>query len=54
MHRGMLKRRLQKDIAPCCETIEASTGEEALAICENRTFDVIVMDQYMEESGGIL
>jgi two-component system, sensor histidine kinase len=54
MNRVMLKRRLQKDIAPCCEIVEASTGEDALAICEKVTFDVIIMDQYMEEAGGIL
>ena len=54
MNRSMLKRRFQKDITPRCEIVEAATGEEALALCENDVFDVIIMDQYMEESGGIL
>ena len=54
MNRIMLKRRLQKYIAPHSEIIEASTGEDALALCEKSNFDVIIMDQYMEESGGIL
>ena len=54
MNRIMLKRRLQKDVAPQCEIVEASTGEGALAICEKSAFDVIIMDQYMEEAGGIL
>ena len=33
---------------------EASTGEEALIICGKQSFDVIVVDQYMEEAGGVM
>jgi signal transduction histidine kinase/CheY-like chemotaxis protein len=55
MNRMMLKRRLQKDIAPRCDVFEASTGEEAITLCsEGFAFDVIVMDQFMEEAGGVL
>ena len=95
MNRIMLKRRLQKVIAPNCVVTEASTGEEALelieaappsvatsslkkidsvvSVADNVTssvpetgpadaseqddvirFDAIVMDQYMEEAGGII
>jgi CheY-like chemotaxis protein len=66
MNRAILKRRIQKCIAPNCTIQEAATGEQALAICcgnENNdvdspppfpTFDVIIVDQYMEEAGGIL
>jgi CheY-like chemotaxis protein len=54
MNRVMLKRRLIKYIAPCSEIVESSTGEDALATCKKSTFDVIIMDQYMEESGGVL
>jgi two-component system, sensor histidine kinase len=54
MNRTMLKRRIMKSIAPNAEIVEASTGEEALEICGNETFDVIVVDQYMEEAGGVM
>jgi signal transduction histidine kinase/CheY-like chemotaxis protein len=54
MNRAMVKRRLQKNVAPNCTITEASTGEEALNICETETFDVIVVDQYMEEAGGVM
>jgi signal transduction histidine kinase len=54
MNRNMLKRRLQKGIAPNCEVTEASTGEQALAICEQQVFDIIIVDQYMEEAGGVM
>jgi CheY-like chemotaxis protein len=54
MNRSMLKRRLQKGIAPNSAVTEAVNGEQALAICETQQFDVIVMDQYMEESGGVM
>jgi CheY-like chemotaxis protein len=49
MNRSMLKRRFQKSIAPNCVIVEATTGEEALKICENERFDVILVDQHMEE-----
>lgn len=52
MNRSMLKQRLLKGIAPNCEVTEAMNGEQALLICEHQIFDFIVMDQYMEESGG--
>jgi signal transduction histidine kinase/CheY-like chemotaxis protein len=54
MNRAMLKRRLIKGIAPNCKVTEAVNGEQALALCEQQSFDVIVMDQYMEESGGVM
>lgn len=54
MNRTMLKRRMKKGIAPYAVIDEACTGEEALAICATKTFDVIVVDQYMEEAGGVM
>jgi nitrogen-specific signal transduction histidine kinase/CheY-like chemotaxis protein len=54
MNRMMLKRRFEKCIAPKCKITEACTGEEALEICERESFNVIIVDQYMEEAGGIL
>jgi CheY-like chemotaxis protein len=54
MNRTMLRRRIMKGIAPNCIFTEASTGEEALEICSKSTFDVIVVDQYMQEAGGMM
>lgn len=54
MNRMMLKRRIKKGIAPNALIKEASTGEEALMICGQEKFDVIVVDQYMEEAGGVM
>lgn len=54
MNRTMLKRRLSRKIAPNCTITEACNGEEALEICAEQTFDVIVVDQYMEEAGGVM
>ena len=54
MNRTMLKRRIRKGIAPNATIKEASTGEEALKICSKESFDVIVVDQYMEEAGGVM
>lgn len=54
MNRMMLKRRILKGIAPNAIIREAATGEEALEICGKEKFDVIVVDQYMEEAGGEL
>ena len=54
MNREMLKRRIQKSIAPNSTVREAATGEEALKICERENFDVIIMDQYMEGAGGVM
>jgi two-component system, sensor histidine kinase len=54
MNRTMLKRRLQNSICPTCIVAEASTGEEALVMCGNENFDVIIVDQYMEEAGGVM
>jgi signal transduction histidine kinase len=54
MNRMMLKRRIKKSIAPNAIIKEASTGEEALEICGKDMFDVIVVDQYMEEAGGVM
>jgi len=54
MNRQMLKKRILKGIAPNCTISEAPNGETALSICEVETFDVIVVDQYMEETGGVM
>jgi len=56
MIRAMFKRRIKKGIAPNATITEATTGEEALELCskENSKFDIIVMDQHMEEAGGLL
>jgi hypothetical protein len=48
MNRRMLKKRIQKSIAPACVMTECATGEAALSLCEDETFDVIIMDQFME------
>jgi two-component system sensor histidine kinase/response regulator len=54
MNRMMLARRIKMGIAPNATVKEASTGEEALLICGTEKFDVIVVDQYMEEAGGVM
>lgn len=54
MNRTMLSRRIKRGIAPNASITEASTGEEALVVCGNEKFDVIVVDQYMEEAGGVM
>jgi signal transduction histidine kinase/CheY-like chemotaxis protein len=59
INRLMLKKRFQKVVAPNCTLTEASTGEEALKILESmvkqeQRFDVIIVDQYMEDAGGVL
>jgi CheY-like chemotaxis protein len=53
MNRMMLQRRFQKGVATNCTISEACTGE-ALEICRCETFDVIIVDQFMEGAGGIL
>jgi signal transduction histidine kinase/ActR/RegA family two-component response regulator len=54
INRQMLSRRIKRHILPNAEITEASTGEEALKLCEKETFDLVIMDQYMEEAGGVL
>jgi signal transduction histidine kinase len=54
MNRIMLKRRFEKGIAPQCQITEATNGETALKMCETESFDLIVMDQFMEDAGGLL
>jgi len=54
MNRMMLGRRIKKCIAPNAIISEACTGEESLEICGHEEFDVIVVDQYMEEAGGVM
>lgn len=54
MNRTMLKRRIQKKICPRSTIAEAPTGERALEICGTEKFDVIIVDQYMEEAGGVM
>jgi CheY-like chemotaxis protein len=54
LNRTMLKRRILKGIAPKSIVKEAATGEEALLICGSEKFDVIVVDQYMDEAGGVM
>ena len=54
MNRLMFRRRVKKGIAPNAVITEAPTGEEALEICKEQAFDVIIVDQHMEEAGGVL
>ena len=54
MNRTMFKRRFNKRVAPKAAITEAATGEEALEICKQKQFDVIIVDQHMEEAGGVL
>jgi len=54
MNRSMLRRRIMRAIAPNAIITEACSGEEALVIVDKEQFDVIVVDQYMEESGGVM
>ena len=56
MNRTMLRRRLLKNIASNSSAMEAVNGEEALKICAStpQEFDIIVVDQYMEEAGGVM
>lgn len=54
MNRTMLRRRIKKCLAPNAIITEASSGEEALDICSTATFDVIIVDQYMQEAGGTM
>jgi len=54
LNRMMLKKRIHKSIAPNSTISEAATGEEALTLCETGSFDVVVVDQYMEEAGGVM
>ncbi|KAL3927553.1 MAG: hypothetical protein SGBAC_013040 [Bacillariaceae sp.] len=54
MNRTMFRRRFIKGIAPKAKITAAATGEEALDICKHQGFDVILMDQHMEEAGGVL
>ena len=54
INRTMLKRRILKGVAPNAAIVEAATGEEALQICDKDQFEVIIVDQYMEEAGGAM
>lgn len=54
MNRSMMKRRIKKAIAPNAIIKEAATGEDALLICGREKFDVMVVDQFMEEAGGVM
>ena len=54
MNRTMLRRRIKKSLAPNANITEAPTGEKALEICKEMKFDVIIVDQHMEEAGGLL
>lgn len=54
MNRTMFHRRVTNGIAPNAKITEASTGEEALEKCNEQKFDVIMVDQHMEEAGGVL
>merc|ERR1712238_261420 len=54
MNRMMLRRRIKKSLAPNANITEAPTGEKALEICKEMKFDVIIVDQHMEEAGGLL
>lgn len=50
----MLQKRILKGIAPNCCITEAATGEEAIELCSKKSFDMIIMDHYMEGAGGVL
>jgi PAS domain S-box-containing protein len=54
MNRTMVKRRILKGIAPNAKIKEAATGEEALLICAQDKFDVMIVDQFMEAAGGVM
>ncbi|KAL3913462.1 MAG: hypothetical protein SGILL_006480 [Bacillariaceae sp.] len=54
MNRTMLSRRITKAIAPNAKIILAVSGEEALEIIKEQRFDIMICDQYMEESGGVM
>lgn len=54
MNRTMFGRRIKRSVAPNCEIWEATTGEEALELCASKEFDVILIDQFMEEAGGVM
>jgi len=57
MNRAMLRRRICKGVAPNAVIQEAATGEEALEILSSgneERFDVIIVDQFMEQAGGVL
>jgi CheY-like chemotaxis protein len=54
MNRKMLRRLFLKCITPNSKISEAVHGEEALMICQKESFDIIVVDYYMEEGGGVL
>ena len=54
MNRAMFGRRIKKFVAPNCQITEAATGEEAVELCGRQTFDVVIMDQYMSEAGGVM
>ena len=56
MNRVMLSKRISKFIAPNSIITEAKNGEDALKIISASAdpFDVMIVDQFMEESGGVL
>uniref|UniRef100_A0A7S3L013 histidine kinase n=1 Tax=Amphora coffeiformis TaxID=265554 RepID=A0A7S3L013_9STRA len=54
MNRAMFGRRIKKFVAPNCKITEATTGEEAIDLCRRHNFDVVIMDQYMSEAGGVM
>eukprot|EP00980_Cylindrotheca_fusiformis_P002975 scaffold688_cov105-Cylindrotheca_fusiformis.AAC.4 len=54
LNRTMLSRRITKFIAPNASITAAETGEQALEICENQSFDIMICDQYMEQAGGTM
>jgi len=53
MNRKMVARRLKK-IVPNCNISEAGTGEKAIEMCGQGNFDIIIVDNYMEEAGGVM
>lgn len=59
VNRALLRKRILKNIAPNSSVEEATNGEEALRIVteiekSGSPFDIIIVDQYMEETGGIM
>ena len=56
MNRNMLRKRLTRFVNPSAVITEAFTGEEAIKVVTGKEthWDIIIMDQYMEEAGGVL
>ena len=47
-------QHLKKNIKPNAIITKACNGEESLDIVAKQQFDIIVADQYIEDSGGVM